>query len=105
MLPTMQGFVEDVIHVSQGWISMSTEGVLRIGGARGVRSYLAVLSTSRRISVPAAKLLCKYINPKGRRYLILASLTNRSHQVDLRILRGPCLIFKILCKMKLSDQC
>ena len=67
MLPTMQVLVEDAMYVSQGKIPMSTEGVLCISGARGVQSYLTVWSTSRRISVPVAKLIYKAINPKGQR--------------------------------------
>ena len=34
----------------------------------------------------------------------LASPTNRSHRVDLRSLRRPCFVFKILCKIKPGDQ-
>ena len=67
MLPTMQELVEGVMCVSQVNITMSTEGMLCISGARGLQSYLTFLSTSRRICVPAVKLLCKSLNPKLRR--------------------------------------
>ena len=35
----------------------------------------------------------------------LASLTNRSHQLDLRRLRSPCFVFKHLYKMEPGDKC
>ena len=67
MLPTMQVLAEYEMYVSQVNIPITTEGMLRISGARGFQSYLTVLSTSRRIGVPEANPICKYINPKGRR--------------------------------------
>ena len=79
------------MYVSNSGIQMLTEGMLSIRGARGFRSYLTFWSTSRRICMPAAKLLGKAINHKGWRYLILVSLTNRSHQVNSRSLFVPCL--------------
>ena len=91
MLSTIQGLMECVIYVSQGVIPIPIEGMLRISGYGGVWSYLTVWSTSRRIGVPAAKLLYKAIGPERGRYLILSSLTNISHQVDLRSMCGPCL--------------
>ena len=57
------GLVEDVIYVSHGNIPMLTKVMLLISGAKGVRYYLTVLSTSRHIGVTAAKLLCKAIKP------------------------------------------
>ena len=66
MLTTMQGLVENVMYVSQGGIPMSTEGILCISGARGVRSYLMVWSTSRPIVVPEEIFLSKDINPEGQ---------------------------------------
>ena len=90
MLPTMQLLVEDVMYFSQGGIPMSTEGMLHIIATRGVRSYLTVWSTSRRIYMPSEKLLFKDIDPERCRYLILEILTNRSHQVNSRNLLGPC---------------
>ena len=67
MLPTIQVFVEDAMYVFQGGIPMSTEGILHIGEAREVRSYLSVWSTSRHISVPISNILCKAMNPEGQR--------------------------------------
>ena len=67
MLPTILGLAEDEMYVSKVNIPITTEGMLIISGARGLWSYLTVLSTSRRIGVLASKLLRKYINPKGRR--------------------------------------
>ena len=90
MLPTMKGLGEDAMYISQGVLPMSTEVMLRIIKAREVRSYLMVWSTSRRIGVPTEKLLCKYIDPVGLRYLILASLNNIIHQVNSRSLLSPC---------------
>ena len=46
------------------------EGMLSISGAvPGALDYIAVLSTSRILSLPTSNLLCKYINPKVRWYL------------------------------------
>ena len=57
MFLNMQVLVEDAMYVSQVEIPMSTEGMVHISGARVSGSYLTVLPTSRRIVVPAAKLL------------------------------------------------
>ena len=43
------------------------------------------------------------LTPKYRGIFILASLINRSHQVNSRILLVPC--FSVICIMKPSDQC
>ena len=68
MLSTMQGLVEDAMYVSQGGIPISTEGILVISGSMPVAwDYLTVWSISRSLSLPAVKLLCKYMNPEGRR--------------------------------------
>ena len=67
MLTTMQGLVEDAMYVSQAMIPMSTEGMLRISGARGILSYLASWSTIRCIGMPAVKIICKSINSKVMR--------------------------------------
>ena len=67
MLTTIQEFVEDAMFVSQGGIPMLTEGMLRISGARGVRSYPTFSSDRMPIGAPAAKPLWKYIDPNGRR--------------------------------------
>ena len=40
MMTTMQGFVEDVMYVSQCGILIPTEGMLRISAARGFCSHL-----------------------------------------------------------------
>ena len=45
------------------------------------------------------------LNPNYGGSFILVSLTNKSHQVDFRILRRPCLVLEILCKMTPVDQC
>ena len=57
--------------VLQGKIPMSTEGIPRIIGASGVWSYLMVWSIRSLIGVTIAKIIRKYINPKGQRYLHL----------------------------------
>ena len=68
MLTTMQGLVEDAMYVSQGEIPTSTEGMLLISGSvPGAWAYLTVWSTSRSLSLPLVNLLCKAMNPKGRR--------------------------------------
>ena len=68
ILPTMQGLVEDAMYVYQGWIPMSTEGILVISGSvPGAWAYLTVWSTNRSLNLPAVKLLYKAINPKGWR--------------------------------------
>ena len=46
----------------------------------------------------------KKLTPKSGGSFILESLTNRSHQVDLVSLHGPCLVLKILSNMKPVDQ-
>ena len=66
MLPTMEVLVEYAMYIYQGKIPMSTEGMMCISGTRGVWVYLTVWSTSGSIGVPAVKILCKDINPKGR---------------------------------------
>ena len=45
-----------------------------------------------------------YISKDGSIFT-LESLTNRSHQVDLRSLCDPCSVFKSLCNMKPGYQC
>ena len=68
MLSTMPGLVEDVMYVSQGKIPMSTEGILVVSGTvPGAWAYLPVWSTSRILILPAVKLLCGAIIPKGKR--------------------------------------
>ena len=67
MIPTMQGFVEDAMCVSQGNTPISTEGVLVISGpVRSAWAYRRIWSTNRSISLPALKIICKYINLKWR---------------------------------------
>ena len=66
----MQGLVEYAMYVYQGKIPISTEGMLVISGSvPGTWDYLTVWSTSRSLSLLAAKLLCKAINPEGRQKL------------------------------------
>ena len=45
------------------------------------------------------------LTPKDGGSSTLEILTNRSHQVDSRILCSPCFVLKILCKMKPGGQC
>ena len=56
----------------------------------GSWSYLTVWSTSRPLKCHQKRLSAKLLTPKDGGSSTLASLTNRIHQVDLRILRGPC---------------
>ena len=62
MLPNMQGLVEYEIYVSQVKLPMSGRNA-----AYGTRDYLTVWSTSRSLSLPAVKLICKNIYPNGWR--------------------------------------
>ena len=65
MLPNIQVLVDDVMYVSHDGIPISTEGVLFISrSVPGVWAYLTVWSTSRIISLPAVKLICKVIEPR-----------------------------------------
>ena len=41
---------------------------------------------------PHKKLPAKILTPKGAGIFVLASLTDRIHQVDLRSLHGPCFV-------------
>ena len=84
MLSTMQVLVEDAMYVSQGKITITNEGMLRISGDIVVWSYLMVRSTSRCIGVPAAKLLCNSINPKGHRYLHLVNYNQQNSSGEFK---------------------
>ena len=63
----MEGLAEYAMYVYQGGIPISNEVMMRISATRVVRYYLTLRSTTMHISVPAAKLLYKFINTKGRR--------------------------------------
>ena len=54
---------------------------------------------------PKLSFYAKILTTKGGDRLILASLASISHQVDLRTLRDPCLVFKSLFKIKPGVQC
>ena len=54
---------------------------------------------------PMISFFADLLTPKDEGIFILKSLTNISHQVNLFSLRGSCLFFNILCKMKPGDKC
>ena len=82
--------MEDVIYVSQGGIPMS------VGDAAYQWSCEDPGLTSRYDQIVGASaclyksFFAKLLTPKDGVNFILASLTNRIHQVDSRILIGPC---------------
>ena len=54
---------------------------------------------------PMISFFVDLLTPKDDGIFILKSLTNISHQVNLLSLRGLCLFFNRLCKMKPGNQC
>ena len=68
--------------------------VYLVGGRSlpGTLDYLKIWPIIRNLSLPVSKPHQKSINPKDGVKFILASITNKSHQVNFISLHGPCFI-------------
>ena len=105
MCPTVQGLVEDVMYVSQGKIPIYEGGATyqwscEESGLTSWSDQLAFTSAGLQRS-----LYSNILTPKCGGSFILASLTNRSHQVDLKSLRGPYIVNRSFCRTKTGNQC
>ena len=103
MIPSMQGLVEDSMYVSQGEMIMSGgDSDQGIGTVPIAWTYLAVHSTKRQLSLRTKNLTAKTLSLNKGGQFVLAILSNRIHQVNLRSLCGP--FFFSSWKMKPGDD-